>query len=214
MTSPTLARFRPGDKPRRLGPVGQRLSGRTGGASYSRRRRHRPNAVSRLPHEVDSSGGNTANRPASTQITRSRRSRIALLRRSPRRLPGGRERFRATRHRRVSKHRRRISGASRLCHRFTAARAGIDGGTIAANRLLRPLANDASRRGSRPRGECAMLGFAGNPDGLRHRHLFQLRGKNPRRFRRLGLPPNLHRGPRVRCEARRVVDRSYFAFTS
>ena len=47
----------------------------------------------------------------------------ALLRRPPRRLSGRRERFRATRHRRASKHRRRLGRASRLRHRPAAARA-------------------------------------------------------------------------------------------
>ena len=46
--------------------------------------------------------------------------------------------------------------------------------------------------------------LAGNADGLRHRHLLQLRGENPRRRGRLGLPPHLRRRPGLRGRRRGV----------
>jgi dihydroorotate dehydrogenase electron transfer subunit len=57
--------------------------------------------------------------------------------------------------------------------------------------------------GRRPR--TGVRGLAGDADGLRRRHLLQLRGESPPARRPVGLQADLRRGPRVRRRQDRVV---------
>ena len=74
------------------------------------------------------------------------------------------------------------------------------------DRLLRSGGDDGGHGRDRPRVGAAVPGFAGKPDGLRHRHLLQLREEDPRRRGRLGLPPHLRGRAGLRGRRRAVLN--------
>ena len=106
-------------------------------------------------------------------------ARDALLRRANTRLSGRRRRFRAAGRRRADQHRRRHGRASRPGDRLVAAAAGR---IIPRRRVVccgpEPMMEAVA--GTLCDQRVPLPGVAGNADGLRHRHLLQLRDQSPR----------------------------------
>ena len=89
--------------------------------------------------------------------------------------------------------------------RRVARRSGRQPGQHDPHRLLRPGADDGGRRPSGHSARRALRGLARNADGLRHRHLLQLRRESPPARRRVGLQTHLRRRAGLRRGEDRVV---------